>query len=558
MHRLSIISLLTALMAVTSSAQLSPGPLSRPHADLEGLENCSKCHGFDQKLAPDKCLSCHIALADRIKAGLGYHANAEHKDCGVCHVEHQGKEFDLVYWKNGESKFDHGQTGYMLEGKHAALKCRKCHFEKNIVAKDKLPKVDIARTYLGLGRECLTCHPDEHRGQLATNCLTCHQINGWKPAAVFDHAKAKYILTGKHSTVDCNKCHLTIPDDQTPDTKGYVKFTGLQFEKCLDCHKDAHANKFGQDCESCHNTTGWINVNQAKFDHSKTRYPLEGKHVIVACEKCHVAGKFKGLQFTACSDCHSDYHQGQLVSRPNKGACEECHAVAGFEIAKFTLGDHQKITYALAGSHLAVPCDGCHKKEVLAGKAETIRLKFENTRCQICHEDPHKGAIDIYMPKGGCEFCHLVESWRASTYDHSQAKFALEGRHKNVDCRSCHAKSKQDSAQLEFSGLTQKCADCHEDIHRGQFAKIISIKSDASNQTDCDRCHSPVSWKPEKFDHNRDTAFKLDGAHINVSCSDCHKPTVIEGKSIIRYKPLGSSCSDCHGGKMLPGEGGKS
>jgi hypothetical protein len=558
MRRLSIIFLLTTLLAAIASAQLSPGPLSQAHADLEGLANCNKCHGFDQKLAPDKCLGCHIALSDKIKAGQGLHSKADHKDCGVCHVEHQGKDYDLVYWKSGETKFDHAQTGYTLEGKHAAVECRKCHQENNIRAKDKLPKVNLSRTYLGLGRECLSCHPDEHHGQLAANCLSCHQMNGWKPAAVFDHTKAKFILTGKHSTVECNKCHPVIPDNQTPSSKGYVKFTGLQFEKCLDCHKDVHDNKFGQNCESCHNTSNWISVNQAKFDHSKTRYPLEGKHVAVSCDKCHVAGKFKGLQFAACTDCHSDYHQGQLASRPRKGACEECHTVAGYESAKFTIEQHQLTAYPLAGSHFAVPCNGCHKKVTSNGKPETVHLKYDNTHCKVCHEDPHKGVADTYIAKGGCEFCHLVDSWKASTYDHSQAKFALEGRHKNVACRACHGKDKQDAAILQFAGLTQKCVDCHEDIHRGQFVKIINIKTDINNMVDCSRCHNSVSWKPEKFDHNRDTAFKLDGAHVKLLCVDCHKPSIVDGKSFVKYKPLGSSCSDCHGGKMMPGEGGKS
>ena len=559
MYRLLIFSILSILIAGSALAQLSPGELSQPHANLEGLENCSKCHGFEEKLAPDKCLVCHVALSDRIKAGQGLHADAHHRDCGTCHVEHQGKDFDLVYWKGGEEKFDHSQTGYALEGKHSSVKCRDCHRGKNIASNEKLEKVNFARTYLGLSRECLTCHPDEHHGQLDSKCLSCHVMAGWKPAGVFEHNKAKFVLTGKHTSVACVKCHPTTAADSSQNSDASTKFTGIRFEKCLDCHKDIHNNKFGQECEGCHNTSSWASVNQVKFDHSKTKYLLEGKHVSVECSKCHHPGKpLAGLKYGTCTDCHSDFHQGQLTGRARKGACEECHTLAGYGLTTFGLDQHQLTQYPLAGSHLAIPCDGCHKKEMLSGKIETIRFKYESTRCQACHTDPHKSAADQYIAKGGCEYCHLVDSWKASSYDHSQSKFVLDGRHKEISCRACHGKEKTGAAVLQFTTLAQGCQNCHEDIHRGQFAKVMANKSDNNIDTECARCHVTSSWKPEKFNHNRDSSFKLDGAHVDILCRSCHKQTILDGKPFVKFKPLESTCSACHGGKMLQGNGGKS
>ncbi len=412
---------------------------------------------------------------------------------------------------------------------------------------------------MGLEKDCLSCHPDEHHGQLAKDCLTCHIMAGWKPASAFDHSKAKYILTGKHTDVTCVKCHPSLTNENQPSGKAYTKFTGLQFQKCLDCHKDVHNNKFGQNCESCHNTSSWTSVNQTKFDHSKTQYPLELKHVSVACNKCHVPGKpLAGLKFKLCTDCHGDYHRGDFASREKKGACEECHTLAGFEITKFTVDEHQKTKYQLAGSHLAVPCDGCHKKVILNGNNETVHIKFESTRCQVCHTDPHKGAVDNYMPKGGCEYCHLVENWRASSYDHSQAKFVLDGKHKTIACKACHQKKGTDPPLLQFTELAQNCQGCHDDIHRGQFVQVSSTKDGSSKDTECNRCHTAVAWKTLKFDHSRDSKFILDGAHIKLLCIQCHKPEMIDGKAFIKYKPLGSKCSDCHGGQTIQTGAGQS
>jgi len=56
-----------------------------------------------------------------------------------------------------------------------------------------------------------------------------------------------------------------------------------------------------------------------RFDHSKTRFPLAGKHLKVACEKCHT----KALRETPreCDTCHKkdDVHRGR---RPD---CAKCH-----------------------------------------------------------------------------------------------------------------------------------------------------------------------------------------------------------------------------------------
>ncbi len=80
------------------SAQLSPGDLSRSHADLEGLTNCQKCHAMEQQISSEKCLDCHGLLAEQIKSGSGLHATSGHDKCQSCHAEHNGRDYetDLV------------------------------------------------------------------------------------------------------------------------------------------------------------------------------------------------------------------------------------------------------------------------------------------------------------------------------------------------------------------------------------------------------------------------------------------------------------------------------
>ena len=47
-------------------AQISPGDLAQPHAHLEGMSNCTKCHILGEKVSNDLCLDCHTELKTRI------------------------------------------------------------------------------------------------------------------------------------------------------------------------------------------------------------------------------------------------------------------------------------------------------------------------------------------------------------------------------------------------------------------------------------------------------------------------------------------------------------
>ena len=140
-----------------------------------------------KKVLPTKCLECHVLINERIKAGEGVHARDEYKNCIECHSDHQGKNFELIWWQEGRDNFDHTKTGYLLQGKHQTLACNKCHNSENITDKNKftVQNKNLDRTFLGLDTTCNSCHFDEHRGQLDLNCIKCHDLNTWKPASTF-------------------------------------------------------------------------------------------------------------------------------------------------------------------------------------------------------------------------------------------------------------------------------------------------------------------------------------------------------------------------------------
>lgn len=544
----------------SSLAQISPGELSSFHANLEGIANCTACHELRKEVSREKCLTCHIALRERIAENRGYHASPEvrSRSCRECHSEHNGRDFQLIHWRSGREQFDHRLTGFDLSGAHARQDCRACHRAERIKSEVRADvNVNPQRTYLGLNSACTHCHADEHREQLTDRCEDCHNADGWSPAPKFSHAQTRYPLTGKHAQVGCAKCHpwMPVPIEESEtrvvkkERRGtHARYSGLDFASCASCHEDAHRGKFGTDCSRCHTTEGFRVVAQAQFDHSKTAFPLRGRHAGVECVRCHRSGRMTDpLAHDRCADCHRDAHDGQFAHRSSGGECGDCHTTEGFVPAAFDVTRHDSARYPLTGSHRAVPCFACHAPD--SARNGITRFRFPDVTCQACHGDPHQGQLDHWITKSGCEFCHSTEGWRRTSFDHALARFPLQGKHREILCLRCHkvVQAETGAETLWIKPLTMECAGCHTDAHGGQFTP------EDGSAVHCERCHTPDGWSALAFDHARDTRFALDGAHGQLACSRCHDTKEHpDGGAYIQYRPLSSRCADCHGSENRP------
>ena len=537
--------------ALPTPAQISPGPLSRAHQSLSGTSNCTTCHKLGGE-ATFKCVACHTEIGNRVTARKGLHASynlspGSSQECVRCHSEHNGEDFPLIKWDI--RTFDHKQTGYVLEGKHVGLGCNRCHSAQHISQSDRATiKVnDSNKTFLGVSTSCVTCHQDEHKGRLGENCLQCHTYNDWKTVSVgqFDHSKTRYPLTGSHAQVACEKCHTPGPDSKP-------RYVGIAFGKCSDCHSDPHRGSFTQGCQSCHTTGGWKRVSthavNERFDHSKTEYPLLGKHATVECSQCHAGGDFKKpLVFQKCMDCHRpDPHSGQFAKRNDGGECASCHTVDGFKPSTFTVKEHATAAYPLEGGHAMVQCSGCH---IPKGKDTLFKIKFQ--RCTDCHSDKHSGQFAAAPYFNACDRCHNLQGYRPSTFAltrHKETRFVLTGGHMAVSCGDCHKESdsfKPKAVAYHWNELS--CTSCHTDPHQGQFKDRMQRARADGTAGGCEACHSTKSWKElTGFDHAK-TSFPLQGAHRATACMDCHKPPNQETRLIhVDFKAAPTKCQDCH------------
>lgn len=337
---------------------------------------------------------------------------------------------------------------------------------------------------------------------------------------------------------ECTNCHVRFHKEAQ---------SGL----CADCHKDIkadleshkgfHGKMEQQACNTCHTEHKGRNakiviLDKAKFDHTKTDFPLLGAHQDkqkVKCSDCHKEKKKYREAPITCNGCHQkdDKHKGSLG--PD---CKSCHIERSWKEAKF---DHslEKTHFLLKDKHQDVKCSKCHLTQ---GTYKNAPLE-----CVGCHkkDDKHKGR---YGKK--CETCHVERGWKVLTFEHDiETKFKLLGSHRTVKCIACHVRP-----LFTKPSLTMTCIGCHkkDDVHKGGLG------------TQCQTCHNEVKWKKSKFDHDRDTKFSLKGKHITTKCDACHTPALkasgaklpmdcysCHQKKDVHKGTLGKRCESCHNEK---------
>jgi hypothetical protein len=541
-------------------AQISPGPLSAAHENLEGVTNCLKCHEVGKTQVESKCLACHGEIAFLREQQRGFHARGAQGHCGTCHPEHGGRDFEIIAWPDGdEKKFDHARAGWPLEGKHAETRCNDCHTSRfHDPDVDRMrPEASQTASWVGLQRECAACHKDPHEGRFGLECASCHRATSWKEMRErsFDHSQTRYPLAGKHASVECAKCHRN----------GYKERP--VFETCRSCHEDPHKGQATlagaqQDCSACHTVEGFTPSTFDVARHAESTYPLQGRHAKVSCRGCHGSreGAFRfRLNSSRCTDCHEDAHAGQLKRRADGGECSSCHTVQAFSDVRFTVADHENLRFPLWGAHADAECRHCHPRRSSGETAPRlgsagVPLHFDSFECVACHVEPHGETLG--RRDEDCLRCHTASGFTPSLVDlamHDRFEYALDGSHRAVACFDCHGALKEkrprstlmDAARLwpvlSFRVADRTCAGCHADPHGGQF-------EEGRKGAACSGCHTTETFRPAvAFDHDRDARFRLQGAHARVACEKCHDRQMwTDDRERVVYRPLDFRCEDCH------------
>ncbi len=482
------------------------------HREQITEEDCSKCHNqtdfkdvmeeydHDNKFKlkgahkDTSCESCHKPLAREIYQGK-WRDRLQHKDlkfencidchkdddihkekfgnnCERCHTEvsfsPKLEDTDKLEWDRDAWVFDintHAKDDFPLKGKHRDLDCRSCHGNKV----DELPE----------STTCVSCHKkdDPHRNKFGEGCESCHNENSFNDVKDSDvnHDLTGYILKGAHKKESCVSCHKA---------RGTYKERFLDYNEdrgCRSCHtKDnVHKDEFDdRDCSKCHNEDRFTPSEFTIEDHNKLDFKLDGSHNNVSCNQCHKPYKenkkdvltfntdeeHNNMKDKSCKDCHENPHIGQFEDIIAKDGCEKCHTTKDFHDELF---DHDKDTnFKLVNSHKDVTCERCHKRVVDNTHQYGGYYEYSTNvdkDCSYCHTDIHLGQFKDKK----CSSCHVDTKWEdLKNFDHDK-KYVLDGKHKELDCESCHKTIVIDKKSVVNYKIKKKsCIDCHDEYHR--------------------------------------------------------------------------------------------
>lgn len=285
---------------------------------------------------------------------------------------------------------------------------------------------------------------------------------------------------------------------------------GIPDVKCLDCHeglagriasaKGFHATVGDQPCIACHQDHSGTDsamtrdAARASFDHAKTGFPLTGSHAGPTCADCHTRPVHE--LDTGCADCHDDAHSSALGP-----ACGTCHQPVAWTAGLKALTDH---LLSMEGEHGKQACDDWHTQGAHLSSS---------VRCSDCHPEAHGGV------KTDCGHCHEVTGFKPARFDHGPCTCAFPGKHQTVECLACHE-------DFDFTDTPIVCSGCHVDDRTHD------------DLGECSRCHTATSWKENLFDHNRQSGFRIEGAHDAVACVQCHTGGT--------FKTAPTACASCH------------
>lgn len=353
-------------------------------------------------------------------------------------------------------------------------------------------------------------------GSLDLGCESCHTSSDWKTLKkklLFNHTSTGFPLENRHDGPGCTECHNSLD-------------FSIQDNRCSSCHTDIHDGLLGDDCQRCHSTTGWIDPLTLRHMHDQTDFPLIGTHSTVDCQACHTAGQYRALSIE-CSSCHYDsYLNTTDPSHADAGfsvACNECHGVSSSSWNRLEKGYVHPASFPLTGGHNLSECSVCH----LPG----VSYASVPRECFGCHEQVYRDAPDPDHDGSAfpvtCEQCHTINSWLPAEYDHTLSSFQLTGAHLLADCSMCHSAG--------YTGTPSECMACHASEFSGAANPVHSTPS---FDLDCSVCHTTTAWQPSFFDHNVQTSYLIEGAHLQLDCGVCHSGGIYAGTS--------SECIGCH------------
>ena len=405
----------------------------------------------------------------------------------------------------------------------------------------------------------------------------------------FNHMRTGFPLTGVHTNVECETCHVG----------GIFKGTP---KDCAGCHSAGrrvvapgkHASHIitNAPCDVCHTNT--VSFLGARFNHigvqpracinchnGGTGPGKPASHVITnsPCDSCHRSSAWipagydhVGVVPGSCAQCHNNvtaigkpsFH---ITTTPLNKACDDCHTT-GFTTFVGAVYHHEGVVPGTCGTcHLGqsagarpktpghIPttgngCDACHKNTVSFTGAIMDHAAAVSTPCATCHNGGYTsegttGALakptNHMATTAACNTCHYSYTTFTGATVHSALSAGI--------CGTCHngttAKGVT-AGHIPTTGTGTACDSCHTNTAYISFANS-PMNHAVVTSTRCDVCHSG-SYTSEGITG----ALAKPSLHIpttitgSLDCNTCHTSTTSWTSEKMNHNSTTTGCKTCH------------
>jgi pSer/pThr/pTyr-binding forkhead associated (FHA) protein len=305
-------------------------------------------------------------------------------------------------------------------------------------------------------------------------------------------------------------------------------------------HARANQAAIAKDCHACHDPWNSVKDEKCTTCHQRMAHAVNEKDPLT-CMACHT--EHRGLPKLAlvndqkCASCHADLTPHVKVALASTSAIRsvtdfgkdhpELTHVADPNNIRFNHRLHLKKggIFNASGRREELQCEGCHKLVVVRGKADPVKLEFEQ-HCQRCHKltfDPRFPTAEI--PHGGDP--QLAYGYIATTYAGNRdiiGKSPAEvrrilTRRQNV---AVDERAVINAAQV----VKVKCGKCHDLQKKGELLAVEPPKL-------------VTDWMPgSRFTHTK---------HSGQACESCHHDVRTSVATSDVHMPAKNDCTSCHG-----------
>jgi hypothetical protein len=287
-------------------------------------------------------------------------------------------------------------------------------------------------------------------------------------------------------------------------------------------------------------------VDYSNFDHTTTGFPLDGQHVTVKCEQCHLNGTFEGTP-RACNLCHVQGNLRSAVYMPAKhipleskafqaADCDRCHTTNAFQGAHFV---HASVS---PSNMSGVTCLSCHNNYFQTGVPSQGHPQTNAT-----------GGAALSLPESGstasngtsCDQCHTTGSFSSQfmTFPNGHIPTTLA-------CQACHSAGYGVGlTQMVHTGITGNCTSCHAADAPATAPLQFTMSYGTAGGT-------AVVVKPTSQNYHLPTSAPPTHFTTSFSCNQCHTtpsaPMLATAAAagfaggVMNHTGITNGCATCH------------